>query len=214
MSEEKLFGMPAEKGRWMFVVLGFIINICLGSVYAYSVFRGPVAKLLNMSATEAGMPFMVFLALFATMVFFGGLLLAKLGPKMLGWLGGVVVGVGWILASFSTSGTMLTITYGLIGGGGVGLAYGVPLAVAGRWFPDKRGLALGLTLAGFGGSPFVSANVASALIKAVGPMSTFFYMGDRLPGHHPCVLHSLQVPQGRLAPRRLEAARSGRCKRR
>ncbi len=177
MSEEKLFGMPAEKGRWMFVVLGFIINICLGSVYAYSVFRGPVAKLLNMSATEAGMPFMVFLALFATMVFFGGLLLAKLGPKMLGWIGGVVVGVGWILASFSTSGTMLTITYGLIGGGGVGLAYGVPLAVAGRWFPDKRGLALGLTLAGFGGSPFVSANVASALIKAVGPMSTFFYMG-------------------------------------
>jgi len=162
MSEEKLFGMPAEKGRWMFVVLGFIINICLGSVYAYSVFRGPVSKLLNMSATEAGMPFMVFLALFAIMVFFGGLLLAKLGPKMLGWLGGVVVGVGWILASFSTSGTMLTITYGLIGGGGVGLAYGVPLAVAGRWFPDKRGLALGLTLAGFGGSPFVSANVASA----------------------------------------------------
>ena len=90
MSEEKLFGMPAEKGRWMFVVLGFIINICLGSVYAYSVFRGPVQKLLNMSATEAGLPFMVFLALFATMVFFGGLILAKLGPKMLGWLGGVV----------------------------------------------------------------------------------------------------------------------------
>jgi len=91
--------MPAEKGRWMFVVLGFIINICLGSVYAYSVFRGPVAKLLNMSATEAGLPFMVFLALFATMVFFGGLLLAKLGPKMLGWLGGIVVGVGNIYAN-------------------------------------------------------------------------------------------------------------------
>jgi len=177
MSEEKLFGMPAEKGRWMFVVLGFIINICLGSVYAYSVFRGPVQKLLNMSATEAGLPFMVFLALFATMVFFGGLILAKLGPKVLGWLGGIILRVGWILASFSTSGTMLTITYGLIGGAGVGLAYGAPLAVAGRWFPDKRGLALGLTLAGFGGSPFVSANVASALIKAVGPMQTFMYMG-------------------------------------
>ena len=130
MSEERLFGMPAEKGRWMFVVLGFIINICLGSVYAYSVFRGPVAKLLNMSATEAGLPFMVFLALFAIMVFFGGLLLAKLGPKMLGWLGGIVVGVGWILASFSTNGTMLTITYGLIGGGGVGLAYGVQIGRA------------------------------------------------------------------------------------
>lgn len=177
MSAEKLFGMPAEKGRWVFILLGFIINICLGSVYAYSVFRGPVQKILNMSATEAGLPFMVFLALFATMVFFGGLILAKLGPKMLGWLGGIIVGIGWILASFSTSGIMLTITYGLIGGAGVGLAYGAPLAVAGRWFPDKRGLAMGLTLAGFGGSPFVSANVAAALIKSVGAMQTFMYMG-------------------------------------
>jgi len=177
MSQEKLFGMPAETGRWMFVVLGFIINICLGSVYAYSVFRGPVAKLLSMNATEAGLPFMAFLALFAIMVFVGGQILARLGPKMLGMLGGIIVGAGWLMASFSTSGMMLVVTYGLIGGAGVGLAYGVPLAVAGQWFPDKRGLALGLTLAGFGGSPFVSANVAAALIKAVGPMQTFFYMG-------------------------------------
>lgn len=177
MSGERLFGMSAEKGRWMFVVLGFIINICLGSVYAYSVFRGPVAKLLKLNATEAGLPFMIFLALFAIMVFVGGQILARTGPKMLGMIGGVIVGAGWMLASFSSSGIMLAITYGLIGGAGVGLAYGVPLAVAGQWFPDKRGLALGLTLAGFGGSPFVSANVAAALIKAVGPMQTFFYMG-------------------------------------
>ncbi len=120
---------------------------------------------------------MAFLAAFATLMFFGGQIMAKLGPKMLGWIGGAIVGAGWMMASFSTSGTMLAVTYGLIGGGGVGLAYGVPLAVAGRWFPAKRGLALGLTLAGFGGSPFVSANVAAALIKAVGPMQTFFYMG-------------------------------------
>ncbi|HPC73479.1 MAG TPA: MFS transporter, partial [Syntrophales bacterium] len=177
MSGEKLFGLPAESGRWIFVLLGFIINLCLGSVYAYSVFRGPVQKLLNASATEAGMPFMIFLALFAIMVFFGGQVMAKLGPKMLGMIGGIIVGAGWMLASQSSSINMLNITYGVIGGGGVGLAYGVPLAVNGRWFPDKRGLALGLTLAGFGGSPFVSANVAAALIKAVGPMQTFFYMG-------------------------------------
>ncbi len=177
MSGEKLFGLPAESGRWIFVLLGFIINLCLGSVYAYSVFRGPVKKLLNASATEAGMTFMIFLALFAIMVFFGGQVMAKLGPKMLGMIGGIIVGAGWMLASQSSSINMLNITYGVIGGGGVGLAYGVPLAVNGRWFPDKRGLALGLTLAGFGGSPFVSANVAAALIKAVGPMQTFFYMG-------------------------------------
>lgn len=177
MSDNKVFGMPAEQGRWVFVLLGFIINICLGSVYAYSVFRKPVQSLLNASATEAGMPFMIFLAAFAVLMFFGGQLMAKLGPKKLGMIGGVIVGAGWMLASQSSSINMLTMTYGVIGGGGVGLAYGVPLAVVGRWFPDKRGLALGLTLAGFGGSPFVSANVAAALIKSSGPMQTFFIMG-------------------------------------
>lgn len=169
--------MSAEQGRWVFVLLGFIINICLGSVYAYSVFRKPVQNLLNASATEAGMPFMIFLASFAVLMFFGGQLMAKLGPKKLGIIGGVIVGAGWMLASQSSNINMLTITYGVIGGGGVGLAYGVPLAVVGRWFPDKRGLALGLTLAGFGGSPFVSANVAAALIKSIGPMQTLFVMG-------------------------------------
>lgn len=177
MSDTKVFGMPAESGRWVFVVLGFVINICLGSVYAYSVFRGPVQKLLDASATAAGMPFMIFLALFAIMVFVGGQLIAKLGPRNLGILGGVIVGLGWMLASQSSNIAMLTITYGVIGGAGVGLSYGVPLAVVGRWFPDKRGLALGLTLAGFGGSPFVSAIVAAALIGSVGPMKTFFLMG-------------------------------------
>lgn len=177
MEKEKIFGMQAESGRWLFIVLGFIINICLGSVYAYSVFAKPLRNLLNISATSVQLPFMLFLAFFAIFVFVGGQIIAKLGPRNLGILGGIVVGAGWMLASQSSSITMLALSYGVLGGSGVGLAYGVPLAVAGRWFPDKRGLALGLTLAGFGGSPFVSANVASALISSQGPMYTFFALG-------------------------------------
>jgi MFS transporter, OFA family, oxalate/formate antiporter len=177
MSDNKLFGMAEESGRWLFVVFGFVINLCLGSVYAYSVFAKPVRELMKVTATEAGLPFMIFLACFAALVFVGGQLIAKLGPRNLGILGGVILGIGWMLASQSSSILMLAISYGVIGGGGVGLAYGVPLAVVGRWFPDKRGLTIGLTLAGFGGSPFVSANVASVLIKSVGPMQTFLYLG-------------------------------------
>ena len=177
MSDNKLFGMAEESGRWLFVVFGFIINLCLGSVYAYSVFAKPVRGLMNVTATEAGLPFMIFLACFAVLVFIGGQLIARLGPRNLGILGGVILGIGWMLASQSSNIFMLSISYGVIGGGGVGLAYGVPLAVVGRWFPDRRGLALGLTLAGFGGSPFISANVAAALIKSVGPMQTFLYLG-------------------------------------
>lgn len=177
MSDSKLFGMKAESGRWLIIALGFIINICLGSVYAYSVFRNHVRDGFDITDTAAGMPFMIFLATFSIMVFVGGQLIPRIGPRNTGLLGGALVGIGWMLAGQSTNIAMLTVFYGIIGGGGVGLAYGAPLAVVGRWFPDKRGLALGLTLAGFGGSPFISANVASALIASSGPFQTFFILG-------------------------------------
>jgi len=183
----KLFGMKAESGRWIFVLLGFVINICLGSVYAYSVFKKPVQEWFskNYSVTvgslEGNLPFMLFLAFFALFVFVGGRVLDKWGPRKLGLIGGVVVGLGWILAGivpqYVPSIWAAVLTYGVVGGAGVGLAYGGPLAVATRWFPDKKGLAVGLTLAGFGGSPFVSANVASALIKSSGPLFAFLSMG-------------------------------------
>jgi MFS transporter, OFA family, oxalate/formate antiporter len=63
--DTRLFGLPAEKGRWVFIVFGFLINICLGSVYAYSVFKVPVQKLFSIGAFQGGMPYMIFLAFFA-----------------------------------------------------------------------------------------------------------------------------------------------------
>ncbi|MFA5079463.1 MAG: OFA family MFS transporter [Dehalococcoidia bacterium] len=182
MAEEtKLFGMPAEKGRWILVVLGFIINLCLGSVYAYSVFKVPVQNLFNVGAFEGGLPFMFFIAFFAGIFPFSGRLIEKLGPKTLGIIGGAVVGIGWILAGILPAVWpniwILIITYGVIAGAGVGLSYSGPIAVATRWFPDKKGLAVGLTVAGFGGSPFVSAFIANNLIASVQVLNTFLYLG-------------------------------------
>lgn len=181
VKSERVFGMAAEKGRWFFVLWGFIINLCLGSVYAYSVFKNPVQKYFSCGATEGNLPFMFFLAFFAILMFFGGRMLGKLGPKKVGVIGGIIVGIGWILSGIIPSMLCnvwtLVITYGVIAGAGVGLAYGGPIAVAGRWFPDKKGLAVGLTLAGFGGSPFVTANVAAPMIAANGPLPTFLTLG-------------------------------------
>jgi MFS family permease len=93
-------------------------------------------------------------------------------------LGGVL-GAGWILAGFAANVTWLTLFYGIIGGAGVGIIYGVPIAVAAKWFPDKKGLAVGLTVMGFGLSALIMAPLMRSLIAnaSVGPMKTFTYLG-------------------------------------
>ena len=177
IEDTKLFGMPAESGRWLFVVIGLVMNVCLGAVYAYSIFLGPVKKAFNVSASMANLPFMVFLSFFAILMFFGGRIMEKLGPRKLIITGSIIVGLGWMLSSFAPNIWILTLTYGAIAGSGVGLVYGCPVATAARWFPDKKGLAVGLMLAGFGGSALITGKIASLMIPAVGLPTTFLYFG-------------------------------------
>ncbi|MBN1545333.1 MAG: OFA family MFS transporter [Syntrophaceae bacterium] len=176
-TEVKLFGMPANAGRWIFVVLGMVINMCLGAVYAYSVFKKPLESMFNITATQGNLPFMVFLALFALFTFFAGKFIDKYGPRNVMMIGGVLVGVGWILTAFASNIYMVITTYGIIGGAGVGIVYGGPVSVCTRWFPDKKGLANGLSLLGFGASAFVTAPLAKFLIGINGPLVTFGIMG-------------------------------------
>ncbi len=172
-----LFGMPPERGRWVFVLLGLVMNLAIGSIYAWSVFRKPLERFFAVGATESLLPFIVFLALFAfTMPLVGGLL-DRYGPRLLSVAGGVIVGAGWLLGSQSTSMTMLAVTYGLVGGIGVGIVYNCPIAVAARWFPDRRGFAVGAAVLGFGLSPLLTAPLANALIVAFGPLATMAYVG-------------------------------------
>ena len=177
IEDTKLFGLPAASGRWLFVVIGLVMNVCLGAVYAYSIFLGPVKNAFNVSASMANLPFMVFLSFFAILMFFGGRIMEKLGPRKLIIIGSIIVGLGWMLSSFAPNIWILTLTYGVIAGSGVGLVYGCPVATAARWFPDKKGLAVGLMLAGFGGSALITGKIASLMIPAVGLQSTFLYFG-------------------------------------
>jgi len=178
-----LFGMPLEKGRWVFIAAGLIINLCLGSIYAWSVFVEPLTEYFTgqlgqaVSANDILMPFSVFLAVFAMSMPFTGKIIDTYGPRNVTILGGVLTGLGWLLASFSSSVTMLTVMYGVIGGIGVGIAYSVLVAVSARWFPDRRGLAVGLTVFGVGFSAFFTANIAGWFIGAWGVMNTFRFFG-------------------------------------
>src|SRR5512136_907602 len=95
-------------------------------------------------------PFIVFLAVFAITMPLAGPYIQKMGPKKVGIVGGALCGLGWLAASTASSPTALIPLYGIIGGLGVGIAYGCPIAVSAQWFPDKRGLAVGTTVLGFG----------------------------------------------------------------
>lgn len=182
-SNPMFWGIDAEKGRWILVFLGMAINLCLGSVYSWSVFVGPLTEYFTqtlgqaVTASEILMPFSVFLACFAIAMPLTGKYLDIYGPRKIIMAGGVLTGLGWILASFSTSVLMLYFLYGVIGGLGVGIAYGAPVAAAARWFPDRRGFAVGLVLLGFGFSAFITANLAGVLIGITGVMGTFRIFG-------------------------------------
>jgi OFA family oxalate/formate antiporter-like MFS transporter len=180
---ETILGMEAGRGRWLLVIFGMFINLCLGTIYSWSVFVAPLTTYFTkdlgqaVTANDVLMPFSVFLAFFAITMAFAGKYIEQYGPRNITIVGGILTGLGWLLASFATSVPMLYVLYGIIGGIGVGIAYGVPVAVAARWFPDRRGLAVGLTLLGFGFSAFFTANIAAYLIVAYGVMTTFRIFG-------------------------------------
>lgn len=181
--QEKIFGMEPEKGRWLLVALGMAINLCLGSIYSWSVFVKPLTEYFTgtlgqqVTASDILLPFSVFLAFFAIAMPFTGKYIEQYGPRNVTIVGGILTGLGWLLASFATSVPMLYVVYGIIGGIGVGIAYGVPVAVSARWFPDRRGFAVGLTVLGFGFSALITANLAGYFIGAYGVMNTFRIFG-------------------------------------
>jgi MFS transporter, OFA family, oxalate/formate antiporter len=165
----KILGMPAASGRWLMVLVGLVIQLCLGAIYAYGVVRVPITayfKSLGLAPTAMDMtwPFIIFLLCFAFTMPLAGPYIQKVGPKKVSMVGGALVGIAWFVASFATSPLMLIPLYGIIGGVGVGIAYGCGIAVAAAWFPDKRGLAVGLTVLGFGFSSALITQINKFLL--------------------------------------------------
>lgn len=173
----RVFGLPAQQGRWLLIPLGMIVLLCLGTVYSWSIFRKPLEQLLQIGATESLLPFTVALVSFATVMPITGFYINRIGARKISVIGGLIVGAGYILSSFATNSLMLIITYGVIAGIGLGMTYGVPMVVSSRWFPDRKGLAVGLTIVGFGLSPLITAPLAKSLIDIYGVRQTLLVLG-------------------------------------
>ncbi len=151
--------------RWLIVVGALLVQICLGAIYAWSVFRKPLETELNITPTQASLPFSVVLISFALATVVGGRLQDRLGPKIVAIIGGILLATGMILASFARGIGLLVISYGIVSGIGIGFAYVCPIAAGVKWFPDKRGLITGLAVAGFGAGAFFAAPLAQGLIS-------------------------------------------------
>src|SRR3954470_5923379 len=164
--------------RWVIAIAGVGIQIALGAVYAWSVFRTPLATRFGWSISEITLTFTISIFVLGVAAFFGGIWLNKSGPRTVAVAGGFLYGIGVILASFSNHGLWwLYLTYGVIGGAGLGFSYIVPVAVLVKWFPDRRGLITGIAVGGFGAGALVTAPIATTLIQRVGVLSTFAYLG-------------------------------------
>src|SRR6202020_1129076 len=164
--------------RWGIALAGFLMQIALGAVYAWSVLRNPLTKQFGWSVGQVTWTFTISIFVLGVAAFFGGLWLNKKGPRVVALPRGFLFGLGVFLASFSANKLWwLYLSYGLIGGIGVGFSYIVPIAVLVKWFPDRRGLITGVAVGGFGAGALVTAPVATHLIQSVGVLQTFAYLG-------------------------------------
>jgi OFA family oxalate/formate antiporter-like MFS transporter len=164
--------------RWVIAAAGVLMQVALGAVYAWSVFRAPLVKQFGWSISEVTLTFTISIFVLGLAAFLGGLWLNRKGPRVVAITGGILYGLGVFLASFSANKLWwLYLSYGLIGGIGLGLSYIVPVAVLVKWFPDRRGLITGVAVGGFGAGALITAPVATRLIQSVGVLNTFAYLG-------------------------------------
>lgn len=164
--------------RWGIAIAGVFMQVALGAVYAWSVFRTPLVKQFGWSISEVTLTFTISIFVLGFAAFFGGLWLNRSGPRVVAMTGGFLYGMGVLLASLSAHKLWwLYLSYGFIGGIGLGFGYIVPVAVLVKWFPDRRGLITGVAVGGFGAGALVTAPIATRLIQSVGVLPTFAYLG-------------------------------------
>jgi len=164
--------------RWAIAVAGVIIQIALGAVYAWSVFRIPLTKAFGWTISQVTFAFTLAILTLGFASFAGGLWMRRSGPRIVAIVAGIFYGAGIFLASFSGGHLYwLYFSYGILAGIGLGLGYIVPVATLVKWFPDRRGMITGIAVAGFGAGALITAPISSRLIASVGVLKTFAILG-------------------------------------
>lgn len=173
--------MSAPRNRWLVALSGVGVHISIGSVYAYSVMTLPLKEALGWEKSSITMAFSVAIVCLGLSAAFLGHFVEKHGPRASGMLAAVCYGLGTLGAGLAVTLESLPLfiaTYGVLGGIGLGVGYITPVSTLVKWFPDKRGLATGMAIMGFGFSAMIFGPVMQKLFATVGPAHTFFILGS------------------------------------
>lgn len=171
----------AEKknNRYIVLIAGMLVQLCAGIIYMWSVFKGPIAEHLSWDPGQAALTSSIMLAAFVVGIIIGGKVQDVLGPKLVILAGSVLIGAGMLLTAFVNASApwLVFVTYGMIGGLGVGTVYTCTVSVVQKWFPDKRGFATGLMVGAFGFSLVIFAPLTNTLLAVKGVPFTFIVFG-------------------------------------
>jgi len=158
-----------ESKRWLIAIAAVVIQLCLGTVYAWSVFKIPLMNMHGWDGKTVQLTFMILMGIIGLAAAFGGTLVDKKGPRFVATIGGILFGIGTLVAGYADqvgSIALLYLGFGVIAALGNGFGYVTPIATLIRWFPDKRGLVTGLAVMGFGAGAFFMGKIAPGMIAA------------------------------------------------
>ena len=162
---------------WIVAISGTIINLCLGVLYAWSVFSRAL-QADGFSVTATSVPYSVAIVVFALFMVPAGIMLDRVGPRMLLLISGVLIGIGMIVAGLFLNVVGLIVGFGVIAGAAMGFGYAAPTPTATRWFkPHMRGTITGIVVSGYGLAPVYVSPLSNWLINNFGVANAFIYLG-------------------------------------
>ncbi len=169
-----------KKNRWFIALSAISIHLSIGGAYAYSVYKNPIVEELGWEASQVTIAFTIMMGLagFAAAMF--GSFVEKQGPRKSAILAALLFGLGQGgagIAILMDSVVLYWLTYGLLSGLGMGIGYIAPVSTLVKWFPDRRGLATGMAVLGFGSGALLTAPIAASLMESVGISTTYFILG-------------------------------------
>lgn len=169
-----------NKNRWLIALSAIAIHLSIGGAYAYSVYKKPIVTEMGWSESNVTIAFTIMMGLAGFMAALFGGLVEKLGPRKAAIVAAVLFGSGQAgagVAIANDSVVLYWLTYGMLSGIGMGIGYIAPVSTLVKWFPDRRGLATGMAVLGFGAGALITAPVAANLMEAVGISTTYFILG-------------------------------------